>query len=144
MRRELGRIWKRRSGKLVWTSIWGEGLCLSRLNAFDARRVSPRLSAIMCLFCRPADKSLSVGKATGRTPAFFKHISLERDLGKWNFAPLEGLHDDQDHDKDHQNRRGLIPDPVNTRRTLVPVRSAERRVGKECVSKCRSRWSPDP
>src|SRR3546814_20154647 len=24
-----------------------------------------------------------------------------------------------------------------------PVRSEERRVGKECVSTCRSRWSPD-
>src|SRR3546814_12384113 len=23
-----------------------------------------------------------------------------------------------------------------------PIRSEERRVGKECVSKCRSRWSP--
>src|SRR3546814_20621559 len=30
---------------------------------------------------------------------------------------------------------------------LVPAhdpRSEERRVGKECVSTCRSRWSPDP
>src|SRR3546814_9775598 len=26
---------------------------------------------------------------------------------------------------------------------LVSRRSEERRVGKECVSKCRSRWSPD-
>src|SRR3546814_18449544 len=26
---------------------------------------------------------------------------------------------------------------------LLPVRSAERRVGKECVSTCRSRWSPE-
>src|SRR3546814_15246887 len=26
---------------------------------------------------------------------------------------------------------------------LVVVRSEERRVGKECVSTCRSRWSPD-
>src|SRR3546814_15780767 len=26
--------------------------------------------------------------------------------------------------------------------TLVGVRSEERRVGKECVSTCRSRWSP--
>src|SRR3546814_14885215 len=26
----------------------------------------------------------------------------------------------------------------------VPVRSEERRVGKECVSTCRSRWSPYP
>src|SRR3546814_11315429 len=25
----------------------------------------------------------------------------------------------------------------------VPIRSEERRVGKECVSKCRSRWSAD-
>src|SRR3546814_5107579 len=25
-----------------------------------------------------------------------------------------------------------------------PIRSEERRVGKECVSQCRSRWSPDP
>src|SRR3546814_8178388 len=27
-------------------------------------------------------------------------------------------------------------------RALVHVRSEERRVGKECVSTCRSRWSP--
>src|SRR3546814_4872714 len=26
--------------------------------------------------------------------------------------------------------------------TLIGVRSEERRVGKECVSTCRSRWSP--
>src|SRR3546814_3196733 len=26
--------------------------------------------------------------------------------------------------------------------TGVPIRSEERRVGKECVSTCRSRWSP--
>src|SRR3546814_19864802 len=25
---------------------------------------------------------------------------------------------------------------------ILPVRSEERRVGKECVSTCRSRWSP--
>src|SRR3546814_17009102 len=28
-------------------------------------------------------------------------------------------------------------------RKLIPTRSEERRVGKECVSTCRSRWSPD-
>src|SRR3546814_5790023 len=28
------------------------------------------------------------------------------------------------------------------RRAIVGTRSEERRVGKECVSKCRSRWSP--
>src|SRR3546814_12870952 len=47
---------------------------------------------------------------------------------------------------------GMGPDPLP--RTLVPMkatsgplplgddRSEERRVGKECVSTCRSRWSP--
>src|SRR3546814_14046027 len=28
--------------------------------------------------------------------------------------------------------------------TFFSGRSEERRVGKECVSTCRSRWSPDP
>src|SRR3546814_13493887 len=28
------------------------------------------------------------------------------------------------------------------RRSRIPIRSEERRVGKECVSPCRSRWSP--
>src|SRR3546814_20456585 len=31
---------------------------------------------------------------------------------------------------------------VATQLLLVPARSEERRVGKECVSTCRSRWSP--
>src|SRR3546814_8595011 len=34
----------------------------------------------------------------------------------------------------HHDENGLLVDPG---------RSAERRVGKECVSTCRSRWSPD-
>src|SRR3546814_6736726 len=39
-------------------------------------------------------------------------------------------------------RWGLIPDMTGT--VILPqlVRSEERRVGKECVSTCRSRWSP--
>src|SRR3546814_13541614 len=40
----------------------------------------------------------------------------------------------------------LLPDPVRADRTraeaLIAMRSEERRVGKECVSTCRSRWSP--
>src|SRR3546814_16334710 len=34
--------------------------------------------------------------------------------------------------------------PFDTLRAAVEERSEERRVGKECVSKCRSRWSPYP
>src|SRR3546814_18477689 len=49
---------------------------------------------------------------------------------------------------------GINPFPRKARRLLTArglahhyleygSRSEERRVGKECVSKCRSRWSPD-
>src|SRR3546814_6043540 len=46
------------------------------------------------------------------------------------------------------NRRAFLADAaVLNRRQLferrpIAVRSEERRVGKECVSTCRSRWSP--
>src|SRR3546814_20163038 len=32
--------------------------------------------------------------------------------------------------------------PTGTPDTVANIRSEERRVGKECVSTCRSRWSP--
>src|SRR3546814_3104168 len=35
-----------------------------------------------------------------------------------------------------------LPHPIPALPTLHPARSEERRVGKECVSTCRSRWSP--
>ena len=31
---------------------------------------------------------------------------------------------------------------INKRISVTPIRSEERRVGKECASMCRSRWSP--
>src|SRR3546814_14582638 len=34
-------------------------------------------------------------------------------------------------------------DAANLSPFVPPARSEERRVGKECVSTCRSRWSPD-
>ena len=34
------------------------------------------------------------------------------------------------------------PTPTNLAATPSPVKSEERRVGKECLSVCRSRWSP--
>src|SRR3546814_13122080 len=41
---------------------------------------------------------------------------------------------------DHANFSGLV---MPTRRKALPrLRSDARRVGKECVSTCRSRWSP--
>src|SRR3546814_1437716 len=39
-------------------------------------------------------------------------------------------------------RRILLPDRTPRGCSTHPSRSEERRVGKECVSTCRSRWSP--
>src|SRR3546814_10537866 len=41
----------------------------------------------------------------------------------------------------HSVRLPSVEERMNARQTL-PFRSEERRVGKECVSTCRSRWSP--
>src|SRR3546814_14408320 len=38
-------------------------------------------------------------------------------------------------------RRSDLPSPL---KSSLADRSEERRVGKACVSTCRSRWSPDP
>src|SRR3546814_12994157 len=41
------------------------------------------------------------------------------------------------------DRRGLWPMICNDAGLVDDIRSEERRVGKECVSTCRSRWWPD-
>src|SRR3546814_10904386 len=38
--------------------------------------------------------------------------------------------------------KGLTPEVAAAANKINEKRSAERRVGKECVSTCRSRWSP--
>src|SRR3546814_2483862 len=43
---------------------------------------------------------------------------------------------------DHNNYGALIQ-PQRPVPNTATLRSEERRVGKECVSTCRSRWSPD-
>src|SRR3546814_582581 len=43
---------------------------------------------------------------------------------------------------DHQSLIPLARQLCDRHAVLLPDRSEERRVGKECVSTCRSRWSP--
>src|SRR3546814_11923201 len=45
-------------------------------------------------------------------------------------------------EKRRRRKRGAFPDPQRRFYINPRVRSEERRVGKECVSTCRSRWSP--
>ena len=42
---------------------------------------------------------------------------------------------------DEESKKVVATDPV-IRKELCDLRSEERRVGKECASMCRSRWSP--
>src|SRR3546814_16156443 len=43
----------------------------------------------------------------------------------------------------HINNRAVNPRPIlETAPDVLKERSEERRVGKECVSTCRTRWSP--
>src|SRR3546814_14161404 len=44
---------------------------------------------------------------------------------------------------DQQARGDLLSRVTNDLDNLAQSRSEERRVGKECVRTCRSRWSPD-
>src|SRR3546814_7818745 len=59
-------------------------------------------------------------------------------------AEAHTLPDDQAMRQRRGNRAGLAPvqDIEQQLDGLAPDRSEERRVGKECVSTCRSRWSP--
>src|SRR3546814_11907258 len=41
-------------------------------------------------------------------------------------------------------RHGVLAHQCQEREHRAPVRTEGRRVGKECVSTCRSRWSPSP
>src|SRR3546814_12131610 len=76
-----------------------------------------------------------------------------------DMAQLAGAEDDHDHDQqDDQmpdahvlprkrtepetHRAARRPFRINAQCTLQAVRSEERRVGKECVNKFRSRWAP--
>src|SRR3546814_11319995 len=52
-----------------------------------------------------------------------------------------GYHDAVRAENEHLGLKVLVVAPGSVR-TNVSRRSEERRVGKECVSTCRSRWSP--
>src|SRR3546814_21152131 len=69
-------------------------------------------------------------------------------------AGIEGIQDDVALGLERHHRRAFgigddmpvaSPDRVGHEApSCRRLRSEERRVGKECVSTCRSRWSPDP
>ena len=68
------------------------------------------------------DKAFTMDEAievVSKTCAYTNHTILAEALEKWPYAYLQKV----------------VPQ-------LIPIRSEERRVGKECLPRCRSRWSP--
>src|SRR3546814_12322844 len=106
-------------------SDWSSDVCSSDLNSIPgaADSVPPLI---------PGDPNLSTGcEEGGQGPATPAPIVRPHESSCW------------------QKRRGWAKPhfpPANNHHNLFNLyderRSEERRVGKECVSTCRSRWSP--
>src|SRR3546814_13973964 len=101
-----------------------EGEVARRLDAAEARSFADidgqRVDAVAR---RPVEQDVALSDL-GEGIAFLGQLERDRRLGT-----LNALRDDRFADA----QRKIVGDQV---------RSEERRVGKECVSTCRSRWSP--
>src|SRR3546814_15137456 len=74
------------------------------------------------------DRTLETLRQAHVDDARVKIVDFSRNFGK-EIALTAGI--------DHSSGRAVVPIDVDLQS------SEERRVGKECVSTCRSRWSPD-
>src|SRR3546814_14197996 len=74
----------------------------------------------------------------------FDRHELAGDVGE-DFGDVEGLRQEAlDLARAGDDQLILFAQLVHTENRDDVLRSEERRVGKECVSKCRARWSPYP
>src|SRR3546814_18298713 len=108
-------------------SDWSSDVCSSDLGDFAAR-----------FKLELAEKDLALGLSMARelgvqVPA----ATLVRDL--FGQALAEGYGG-----KDAVALLAMCRDRVRKQAGKGTGRSEERRVGKECVNTCRTRWSPDP
>src|SRR3546814_15538015 len=85
---------------------------------------------------RISDWSSDVRSSDLSTLAFIRNCGIHAQFCCILFRPDESrLFDDRSNDEEFSAcLRRVLPDPLH--------RSEERRVGQECVSTCRSRWSP--
>src|SRR3546814_1575903 len=113
-------------------SDWSSDVCSSDLNSFSKSRNEPAFvfsSLEQLLELSPDDHSkrfdlaYAYAEAEMNDMALFHYHSVPpeaRDYGTWNNLGVA-----------YENQK--LP---------IKARSEERRVGKECVSTCRYRWSP--
>src|SRR3546814_17249423 len=101
--------------------------------------------------CRRADNRPAVlgiqrgGHFQPRAPLLGRLVSIEYGSGRGCAGSLAGIRPLAREPAQRQRCRvqGIeVPGVDATTSRQAQVRSEERRVGKECVSKCRSRWSP--
>src|SRR3546814_12113327 len=96
-------------------SDWSSDVCSSDLKEKGHGRFTPRINEVKIGVAGVLDDP---AMTDGMIEALVAH-----EMGHW-----------ADPDLDSAMFRSRI--------VCLPVRSEERRVGKECVSTCRSRWSP--
>src|SRR3546814_11110335 len=71
-----------------------------------------------------------VQRGRGIVETVYPDVAERRRLYQYGFTPLVG------------RRFAAVAPQIRTLLEEAEARSEERRVGKECVSTCRSRWSP--
>src|SRR3546814_10632628 len=110
-------FFKQKTAYEMRISDWSSDVCSSDLLIAE-RRVLRRKGRGTCVLPRPIIYPVHAGSAYSKTLEHMGFSSEAIVLGR-------------------RKRRGT-PEEVQA------LRSEERRVGKECVSTCRSRWSPYP
>src|SRR3546814_11253964 len=106
-------------------SDWSSDVCSSDLRHLLARTTDPEVD-----WLRRADKAIR--RDVHKMHAFVRFRRLGEEAGRESFAAW--------FEPSHRILR--LTAPFFQRRFTGMDRSEERRVGKECGSACRSRWSP--
>src|SRR3546814_14992895 len=83
-----------------------------------------------------------VGEARDRGPRHSRSRGYLRIAEPGIIRPKSRKHLQASVERGRKEGVGIRGGALSCFRTLLLVRSEERRVGKECVSTCRSRWSP--
>src|SRR3546814_893096 len=99
-----------------------------------------------CLLPQPSAESIDGRVVAGAMPTNDPEgVCVGQRMFEWPVqAPAVQVLRDQrgDAERDAVPGDGRLLGQIDARENRPPGRSEERRVGKECVSPCRSRWSP--
>src|SRR3546814_1190833 len=99
---------------------------------------------VLCVFDRDVMIFLSFFFFKQKTAYEMRISDWSSDVCSSDLFGQNAVRDQCDHVSDFSERAALGRRLPRSEGTLLgdPCRSEERRVGKECVSTCRSRWSP--